>query len=102
MLADASEAALRSFGTDTTLEVAKAIMMRIFISRWDQGQLANSGLTLEDLEKLAPVFIQVWRERNHGRIKYPDFAAKVDPSGASLPIKCEPEIKAEPEKVLTA
>jgi cyclic-di-AMP phosphodiesterase PgpH len=55
-------------------------------------------LTLEDLEKLAPVFIRVWRERNHGRIKYPDFAAKVDPSGASLPIKCE--TKSEPEKVL--
>jgi len=95
MLADASEAALRSLGSDTTLEDAVSIMMRIFKSRWDQGQLADSELTAEDLEKLAPVFIQVWRERNHGRIKYPDFAAKVDPSGASLPIRCEPE------KVLT-
>ncbi|AFY75175.1 putative domain HDIG-containing protein [Synechococcus sp. PCC 7502] len=98
MLADASEAALRSLGSDTTLEEATSVMMRIFKARWDQGQLLNSGLTLEELEKLAPVFIQVWRERNHGRIKYPDFAAKVDPSGASLPIKCEPE---KVEKVLT-
>lgn len=91
MLADASEAGLRSLGSDTTLEEAIAMMMRIFKSRWDRGQLLNSGLTIDDLEKLAPVFIRVWRERNHGRIKYPDFAAKVDPSGASLPIKCEPE-----------
>lgn len=88
MLADASEAALRSLGSETTLEEATAMMLRIFNSRWQQGQLANSGLTQEDLEKLAPVFIQVWRQRNHGRIKYPDFATKVDPSGASLPVKC--------------
>jgi len=99
MLADASEAGLRSLGSDTTLEEAVAMMMRIFKSRWDQGQLLNSGLTLEDLEKLAPVFIRVWRERNHGRIKYPDFAAKVDPSGASLPIECE--TKPDLEKILT-
>ncbi len=95
MLADASEAALRALGSDTSLEEAVSVMMRIFKSRWDQGQLSGSGLTVAELEKLAPVFIQVWRERNHGRIKYPDFAKKVDPSGASLPISCVSE------KVLT-
>jgi len=91
MLADASEAGLRSLGNDTTPEEAVNMIMRIFKSRWDQRQLVDSRLTIEDLEKLAPVFIRVWRERNHGRIKYPDFALKVDPSGASLPISCEPE-----------
>jgi len=85
MLADACEAALRSLGTDTTLEKAQAMVMRIFQARWDDGQLKNSDLTWADLETLAPVFIQVWQQRNHGRIKYPDLAKKLDPTGSAIP-----------------
>jgi putative nucleotidyltransferase with HDIG domain len=85
MLADACEAALRSLGTDTTIEEGKSLMMRIFQARWDDGQLKDCSLTWEDLDRIAPVFIQVWKERNHGRIKYPHLAAKLDPSGSAMP-----------------
>ncbi len=85
MLADASEAALRSLGTETTIEEGSAMVLRIFQSRWNDGQLKDCSLTLADLDSLSLVFVRVWRERNHGRIKYPIFAQQVDPTGASLP-----------------
>lgn len=85
MLADACEAALRSLGTDSTLESGKSLLMRIFQARWDDGQLKDCALTWEDLDRIAPVFIKVWQERNHGRIKYPHLAEKLDPSGSALP-----------------
>ena len=85
MLADACEAALRSLGPDTTVEEARIMVMKIFQSRWDDGQLKDSDLSWADLEKIAPVFIKVWQDRNHGRIKYPALAKQLDPSGAALP-----------------
>jgi cyclic-di-AMP phosphodiesterase PgpH len=92
MLADACEAALRSLGTETTLEAAKKLLMRIFQSRWDDGQLQDCSLSWEDLDRIAPVFIKIWQERNHGRIKYPHLADKLDPSGSALPDHlCKPK-----------
>lgn len=85
MLADACEAALRSLGTDTTFEEGKNLLIRIFEARWNDGQLKDCSLTWEDLERIAPVFLKVWQERNHGRIKYPNLADKLDPSGSALP-----------------
>ncbi|MFN3926526.1 MAG: HD family phosphohydrolase [Pseudanabaenaceae cyanobacterium] len=84
MLADACEAALRSLGQDVELESAREMVMRIFHARWDDGQLRDSGLTWAELERIADVFLRVWRERNHGRIKYPPFVKKVDPTGSQL------------------
>ncbi|WP_434685803.1 HD family phosphohydrolase [Pseudanabaena minima] len=100
MLADACEAALRSLGTDTTLEAAKSLLMRIFQARWDDGQLKDCSLTWEDLDRIAPVFIKVWQERNHGRIKYPNLADKLDPSGSALPDHlCKPKDALTPKKI---
>ena len=96
MLADACEAALRSLGTETTLEAGKSLMMRIFQARWNDGQLKDCSLTWEDLDRIAPVFIKVWKERNHGRIKYPHLADKLDPSGSALPDHlCSPKASSE-------
>jgi putative nucleotidyltransferase with HDIG domain len=102
MLADACEAALRSLGTDTTLEAGKSLMMRIFQARWDDGQLQDCSLTWEDLDRIAPVFIKVWQERNHGRIKYPHLADKLDPSGSALPDHLCPSKDTETPKIQTA
>ena len=100
MLADACEAALRSLGTDTTLEAAKSLLMRIFQARWDDGQLKDCSLTWEDLDRIAPVFIKIWKERNHGRIKYPNLADKLDPSGSALPDHlCKPKDAITPKKI---
>jgi putative nucleotidyltransferase with HDIG domain len=87
MLADACEAALRSLGSDTTLEDAYAMVRRIFNARLADNQLKDSNLTDEDLEQIIPVFVKVWQERNHGRIKYPPLAKKFDPTGSELPEK---------------
>jgi cyclic-di-AMP phosphodiesterase PgpH len=104
MLADACEAALRSLGTETTLEAAKKLLMRIFQSRWDDGQLQDCSLSWEDLDRIAPVFIKVWQERNHGRIKYPHLADKLDPSGSALPDHlCKPKdsVASQNQKVIS-
>lgn len=85
MLADACEAALRSLGGETTVAEAEVMVLRIFQARWDDGQLQDCGLTVEELDKIAPVFIKIWQERNHGRIKYPPLAQKLDPTGSALP-----------------
>ncbi|MCJ2543026.1 HD family phosphohydrolase [Thermostichus vulcanus] len=76
MMADACEAALRSmtlsdgFGSEV-MERARATVQKIAKARWQDGQLADSGLTLEDLEVVAEAFVEVWRESNHERIPYP-------------------------------
>ncbi|MEN9204753.1 MAG: HDIG domain-containing protein [Thermostichales cyanobacterium DRC_bins_46] len=76
MLADACEAALRSLGSQDCLsarvtEEARATVERICRSRWQDGQLADSGLTLADLEIIRETFIEVWHQSHHERIRYP-------------------------------
>lgn len=77
MLADACEAALRSLssqdgkGQCVSEEEARRTISRIFKSRWQDGQLVDSDLTRDDLEVIADVFVQVWRQYNHERIRYP-------------------------------
>ncbi|NJK59210.1 MAG: HDIG domain-containing protein [Oscillatoriales cyanobacterium SM2_1_8] len=85
MLADACEAALRSLGAEVTMEEARETLWRIFQARWQDGQLNDAGLNVADLERIAQVFIRVWQERNHGRIKYPPLSQKLDPTGSALP-----------------
>ncbi|MEN9201612.1 MAG: HDIG domain-containing protein [Thermostichus sp. DG_1_6_bins_120] len=76
MMADACEAALRSmilsdgFGPEV-VERARATVRKIAQARWEDGQLAESGLTLADLDVVAEAFVEVWRESNHERIPYP-------------------------------
>jgi putative nucleotidyltransferase with HDIG domain len=85
MLADACEAALRSLGQDADVVSAKEMVLRIFQARQADGQLDACGLTAGELDRIAEVFIKVWQERNHGRIKYPALYKKLDPTGSTLP-----------------
>lgn len=70
MLADSCEAALRSL-KDTSVEVALQMVRKIFKAKWKDNQLVDSGLTREDLDTLAQVFIDVWLQFHHQRIPYP-------------------------------
>ncbi len=70
MLADACEAALRSL-RDVTESEAVALVQRILCARWREGQLVDSGLREEELPQISRVFVKVWREQNHQRIRYP-------------------------------
>lgn len=70
MLADGCEAALRSL-KNATPEQALATVKKIFKARWQDGQLADSGLKYDELPAIAEVFIRVWQQFNHKRIAYP-------------------------------
>ncbi|GFE72179.1 HD family phosphohydrolase [Chroococcus sp. FPU101] len=70
MLADSSEAALRSL-KNATPEQAKDMINKIFAARWRENQLKDSGLRRDEMGMIAEVFIQVWQQYNHQRIAYP-------------------------------
>jgi putative nucleotidyltransferase with HDIG domain len=74
MLADACEAALRSLKEDVTPETALGMINKILKARWQDNQLLDSGLSREDLSKIAEVFVRVWQQYNHKRIAYPKAA----------------------------
>lgn len=73
MLADGSEAALRSL-KDVTHDKALAMIKKIFKARWHDQQLVDSGLSYDELPIIADVFVQVWQQFNHKRIVYPKGA----------------------------
>lgn len=84
MLADSCEAALRSL-KDATPEEALAMVNRILRARWQDNQLVDSGLTREEMAKIAEVFVQVWLQFNHQRIPYPKAA--MSPNAPSPTLK---------------
>ena len=73
MLADGSEAALRSL-KDVTPDKALAMIKKIFKARWQDEQLVDSGLSYDELPIIAEVFVEVWQQFNHKRIAYPKGA----------------------------
>ncbi len=101
MLADACEAALRSLeasakrpvpvkskarGTsegedkrsqkDVSTEQALTMLNNILRARWQDNQLIDSGLTREEMSKIAQIFVDVWQQFNHKRIAYPKLKAR--------------------------
>ncbi|WP_009634282.1 HD family phosphohydrolase [Synechocystis sp. PCC 7509] len=70
MLADACEAALRSL-KDATYEEALAMVNKILRSRWQDNQMINSGLTRDQMSRIAEIFVKVWLQFHHKRIAYP-------------------------------
>ena len=78
MLADACEAAMRSL-LDVTPKQALATVQKIFKSRWQDGQLLDSGLSYDELPIIAEVFVRVWEQFNHKRIAYPKGALDLKP-----------------------
>ncbi|TVU52257.1 MAG: HDIG domain-containing protein [Arthrospira sp. PLM2.Bin9] len=70
MLADSCEAALRSL-KDATHEEALQMVNKILRDKWQDNQLVDSGLTREDMAKIAEIFVRVWEQVNHKRIAYP-------------------------------
>ncbi|MBK4728734.1 HD family phosphohydrolase [Oxynema sp. CENA135] len=73
MLADSCEAALRSLD-EATPEQALNMVNKILKARWNDDQLVDSGLTREEMPKIAEIFVRVWQQYNHKRIAYPKAA----------------------------
>jgi cyclic-di-AMP phosphodiesterase PgpH len=70
MLADSCEAALRSL-KDATPEKALIMINNILRGKWQDNQLVDSGLTREEMTKIAQIFVEVWEQFHHKRIAYP-------------------------------
>lgn len=68
-LADACEAACRSLNKPAPAQI-EALVDQIFIGRMKGGQLRNSQLTLEELNRVRDCFIADLISFNHGRIAY--------------------------------
>jgi cyclic-di-AMP phosphodiesterase PgpH len=79
MLADSCEAALRSL-KDATPEEALSMVNRILRARWQDHQMADSGLTRAEMSRIAEIFVRVWQQFNHQRIPYPKLAVSPQPS----------------------
>ena len=75
MLADGCEAAVRSTQPESADEVAE-IVDRIIDQRIDDGQLNESGLTLQDVVTVREVFASALTGTFHPRIEYPESAGK--------------------------
>jgi putative nucleotidyltransferase with HDIG domain len=70
MLADATEAAVRSISKPTVEQIQKTIN-KIIKARIDDGQLSEAPLTLIDLEKISTEFLRILQSLYHSRIEYP-------------------------------
>ena len=73
MLADTVEAAVRSMlGHGKTMEEAEAAVKNLMKDKLDDGQLNNSGLTLNELETIRLAFLKVFHGMYHERVPYPE------------------------------
>lgn len=73
MLADTVEAAVRSMlGHGKTMEEAEAAVKNLMKDKLDDGQLNNSGLTMNELETIRLAFLKVFHGMYHERVSYPE------------------------------
>jgi putative nucleotidyltransferase with HDIG domain len=70
MLADVSEAAVRTIDKPTAAKIEKFIQ-ELIERKVEHGQLARSELTFRDLETIKNAFVQVLSGHYHSRIEYP-------------------------------
>ena len=87
-LADACEAASRSLEHPTP-ERLRELVDRIFLGRFQGGQLRRSLMPLADLEKVRESFIATLSSARHGRVSYDTPAkeeAKDNRSETALPV----------------
>ena len=75
MLADAVESAVRAMKGSTSDEIEN-IIDKLIVERLNDGQLADSPLTLKDLKMIAMTFARVLRGMQHNRIKYQENIAE--------------------------
>ncbi|MBD5402106.1 HDIG domain-containing protein [bacterium] len=75
MIADAVESAVRAMKGATVDEIEN-IIDKIIVERLNDGQLADSPLTLKDIKIIAATFSRILRGMQHNRIKYQENIAE--------------------------
>lgn len=87
MLADAVESAVRAMKGATADEIEN-IIDKIIVERLNDGQLADSPLTLKDIKIIAMTFSRILRGMQHNRIKYQEnIAEEFDKNKIEMPNK---------------
>ena len=71
MLADTIEAAART-APDRTTEGLEKLIRKLIRGKMDDGQLNESPMTLEDIERATKAFLTVLCGVFHQRVEYPD------------------------------
>ncbi|MGI6148244.1 MAG: HDIG domain-containing protein [Firmicutes bacterium] len=79
-LADATEAAVRSLSKPTPGKI-EALVRKIIKDRLNSGELDQSDLTFQDLDKVANAFVKVIIGMFHARVEYPEEITKEDIEG---------------------
>ncbi|MDR1419864.1 MAG: HDIG domain-containing protein [Treponema sp.] len=80
MLADVTEAAVRTLSKPTAAKMEKFIQ-ELFTAKVEHGQLAECELTFRDLEIIKKAFVRVLAGHYHSRIEYPKQAKETLRSG---------------------
>jgi len=75
MLADLSEAAVRSIPKPNAVKIEKFIK-ELIAKKVEHGQLSKSELTFRDLEIIENAFVRVLVGYHHSRIEYPKIDAE--------------------------
>ncbi|MCL2130033.1 MAG: hypothetical protein FWH35_06755, partial [Treponema sp.] len=70
MLADVTEAAIRTLQKPTAVKMEKFIQ-ELIVKKVEHGQLAQSELSFRDLEIIKKAFVRVLAGYYHSRIEYP-------------------------------
>ena len=72
MLADVTEAAVRTLVKPTVAKMEKFIQ-QLIDDKVEHGQLSQSELTFRDLETIKNAFVRLLASYYHSRIEYPKF-----------------------------
>jgi putative nucleotidyltransferase with HDIG domain len=91
MLADGSEAAVRSYRC-SSLEEMDEVIRRVFSERLADHQLDDSDLTLREMDVVRQSFLETLRGMYHPRIQYPQVAQRSQP--AAEPVPATPKLAA--------
>lgn len=79
-LADATEAAVRSLSKPTPGKI-EALVRKIMKDRLNSGELDESDLTFQDLDKIVNSFVKVIMGMFHSRVEYPEQITKEEIEG---------------------
>jgi putative nucleotidyltransferase with HDIG domain len=79
-LADATEAAVRSISRPNPGKI-EAIVRKIIKDRLNSGELDESDLTFQDMDRIANAFVKVIVSMFHARVEYPEQITKEDIEG---------------------
>lgn len=79
-LADATEAAVRSLSKPTPGKI-EGLVRKIIKDRLNSGELDESDLTFQDMDKIANAFVKVIMGMFHSRVEYPEQITKEEIEG---------------------